>query len=98
MDKLNANQYFYFVDLKDAYYHIEINLRDKHKTGVTTPFGTYQYERLVFGLAGSPYTFTSVMDEVLLLLGSITCLVFMDDVLVFGRTIEEHTDRLREVF
>ena len=38
------------------------------------------------------------MDEVLLGLGSITCLGFMDDVLVFWRTIEEHTDRLREVF
>jgi hypothetical protein len=98
LDRLNGNQYFSFVDLKDAYYHIKIKPEDKHKTGITTPFGTYQYERLAFGLAGSPYTFTRVMDKVLLGLGSITCLVFMDDVLVFGRLLQEHTDRLREIF
>jgi hypothetical protein len=97
LDRLNGNQYFTLVDLKDAYYHIEIRPEDKHKTGITTPFGTYQYERLAFGLAGSPYTFTRVMDEVLLGLGNITCLVFMD-VLIFGRTLSEHTARLREVF
>lgn len=98
LDRFNGNQYFSFVDLKDAYYHIGIKPEDKHKTGITTPFGTYQYERLAFGLAGSPYTFTRFMDEVLLGLGNVTCLVFMDDVLVFGHTLQEHTERLREVF
>lgn len=98
LDRLNGNQYFSFVDLKDAYYHIEIKPEDKHKTGIVTPFGTYQYERLAFGLAGSPYTFTRVMDEVLMGLGNITCLVFMDDILIFGRSMQEHTERLREVF
>lgn len=38
------------------------------------------------------------MDEVLLGLGNVTCLIFMDDVLVFGRTLQEHTERLQEVF
>jgi hypothetical protein len=98
LDRLNGNQYFSFVDLKDAYYHIEIRSEDKHKTGIVTPFGPYHYECLAFGLAGSPYTFTRVMDEVLLGLGNVTCLVFMDDVLNFGRTLQEHTDRLKEVF
>jgi hypothetical protein len=97
LDRLNGNRYFSFVDLKDAYYHIAIRPEDKHKTGITTPFGTYQYERLSFGLARLPYTFTRVMDEVLLGLGNVTCLVFMDDVLIFGRTLQEHTERLREV-
>jgi hypothetical protein len=85
------------VDLKDAYYHNGIKPEDKKKTGIVTPFGTYQYERLAFGLAGSSFTFTRTMDEVLLGLGSVTCLVFMDDVLVFGRTMEEHVERLQQV-
>jgi hypothetical protein len=38
------------------------------------------------------------MDEVLLGLGNVTCLVFMDDVLIFGRTLQEHTELLKEVF
>jgi hypothetical protein len=82
----------------DTYYHVDIKVEDKHKTGIATPFGTYQYEWLAFGLAGSPFTFTRIMDEVLLGLGSVTCLVFMDNVLVFGRTIEEQTERLLQVF
>jgi hypothetical protein len=97
LDRLNGNQYFSVVDLKDVYYHIKIRPEDKHKTGIVTPFGTYQYERLAFGLAGSPYTFTRVMDEVLLGLGNVTCLVSMDDVLIFGRTIQ-NKEQLREVF
>lgn len=98
LDRLNGNQYFSFVDLKDAYYHIEIRPEDKPKTGITTPFWMYQYERLAFGLGGSPYPFTRVMDGVLLGLRKVTCTVFMDDVLVFGRTLPEHTEGLWEVF
>jgi hypothetical protein len=83
------------MDLKDAYYHMGIKPEDKKKTGIETPLGTYQYERLAFGLAGSSFTFTRIMNEVLLGLESVTCLVFMDDVLVFGRTMEEHVERLQ---
>jgi hypothetical protein len=98
LDRLNGHRYFPFVDLKDAYSHIEIRPEDRPKMGITTPFGTYQYERLAFSLAGSPYTFTRIMDEILLGLGNVTRLVFMDDVLDFGRTLQEHTERLRKTF
>jgi hypothetical protein len=45
LDRLNVNRYFTLVDLKDAYYHIGIKPEDKRKTGIVTPFGTYEYER-----------------------------------------------------
>jgi hypothetical protein len=84
--------------MQDAYYHIHIKPEDKHKTGIITPIVSYQYERLAFGLAGAPSTFSKVMDKVLLRLGSVICLIFMDDILVFTKDIDEHADRLRQVF
>jgi hypothetical protein len=98
IDRLNGNQYFTIVDIEDAYYHIPIHERDRHKAGINTPFSTYQYNRLAFGLAGAPYTFTKVINNVLLGLGETTCLNFMDDTLIFSRTIEEHAKRLQKVF
>jgi hypothetical protein len=84
--------------MKDAYYHKPIRHEVKYKTGIITSFGTYQYERLPFGLAGSPSTFMKIIDRVLLGLVNIVCLIFMDDILIFSHDIQEHADRLRNVF
>jgi hypothetical protein len=97
MDRLNGNRSFTFVDLKDAYYHVEIRPEEKQKVGTVKLFGTYQHERLAFGLARSPFTFTRIMYEVLSGLGHITCFVFMDDVPISARTMKEYTKRLREL-
>jgi hypothetical protein len=75
IDRLNGNRYFTFVDLKDAYYHIEIRPEDKYKKNIVTLFGTYQYERLACGLAALPFTFMKIMDDLLLGVGSVTCSV-----------------------
>jgi hypothetical protein len=78
IDRLNGNKYFSVVDMKDAYYHIPIKPEDKHKTGIITKWESFQYERLAFGLAGAPATFTKIMDQFLLGLGNTICLIFMD--------------------
>lgn len=98
LDILNGNKYFSVVDMKDAYYHIPIEPEHKHKTGIITPWGPFQYERLAFGLSGAPATFTKIMDQVLLGLGNTICLIFMDDLLIFSKTIEEQAERLKQVF
>jgi hypothetical protein len=67
IDRISGNKYFTLVDMEDAYYHIPVRKQDGHKT--ITPFGSYQYERLAFGLAGAPSTFTRVINKVLLGLG-----------------------------
>ena len=51
-----------------------------------------------FGLTGAPSVFQRLMDLVLRGLSYITCLVYLDDIIIFGRTFEEHQERLREVF
>jgi hypothetical protein len=98
LDRLSGNKYFSVVDMKDAYYHIPIKPELKHNTGIITPWGFFQYERLAFGLSRAPATFTNIMDQVLLGLGNTICLIFMDDLLIFSKTIEEHAERLQQVF
>jgi hypothetical protein len=98
IDRLNGNRYFTLIDMQDAYHHIPIKPEDKPKTGIKTLLGSYQYERLAFGLAGAPSTFTKVIDRVLLGLGTVTCLIYMDNILIFAKTIEEHAERLGQVF
>jgi hypothetical protein len=69
IDRLSGNKYFTLLDVEDAHYHIPIREQDRHKTGIITTFGSYQYERLAFGLAGAPSTNTGVINNVLLGLG-----------------------------
>jgi hypothetical protein len=99
VDRLRGNQYFTSTDMQDACYHIPIKPEDKPKTGIITPFGSiHQCERLPLNLAGAPSTFTKVMDRVLLGLGTVSCLIKMVDILIFAKTIEEHAERLGQVF
>ena len=67
------------------------------KTAFTVPSGSYNFLRLPYGLSNSPASFQRLMDVVLRDLIANQCYVFMDDVIVFGRTIEEHAERLEHV-
>jgi hypothetical protein len=63
-----------------------------------TPFGSFRYEKMAFGLAGAPATFSKVMDAVLMGLRDMECLVYLDDILIFSATIPEHARQMRLVF
>jgi hypothetical protein len=73
-------------------------MEDRDKTGFVTPFGSFRYERMAFGLSGSPSTFQKVMNYVLLGLKDIECLIYLDDVLIYSPTIVDHARRIRLVF
>jgi hypothetical protein len=68
------------------------------KTGFVTPFGSFRYEKLAFGLEGAPATFSKVMDAVLMGLRDEECLVYLDDILILSAIIPEHARRMRLVF
>lgn len=85
------------MDLRTGYWQVEVDERDREKTAFITPDGLYQFKVMPFGLCTAPATFQRVMDTVLAGLKWQTCLVYLDDVIVFAPSFEEHLSRLKVV-
>ncbi|KAJ4438400.1 hypothetical protein ANN_14345 [Periplaneta americana] len=77
---------------------VEIEEKDKEKTSFCSPYGSFEYNRMAFGLVGALSTFQRLMDSVLSGLKGISCYVYLDGILTVGSTIEEHAQRLEEIF
>ena len=76
-----------------------ITEQDKAKTAFRTSSGQlFEFNQVPFGLCNAPATFSRLMDRVLAGLHWETCLFYLDDIIVFSSTWEEHLARLREVF
>ncbi|XP_029675230.1 uncharacterized protein LOC115242829 [Formica exsecta] len=80
-----------------------MNREDGHKTAFTTPFGHYEFDRMPFGLKNAPATFQRLMDLVLTGLQGKELFVYMDDIVIYATSLEEHErkynalmERLRE--
>lgn len=97
LDRLCHAKYFSSMDLKSGYWQIEVDERDREKTAFVTPDGLYEFKVMPFGLCSAPATFQRVMDTVLAGLKWQMCLVYLDDVVVFAPTFEEHLQRLEAV-
>jgi hypothetical protein len=88
-----GSRYFTLLDIEKADWNILIKEKDKDKTGFVTPFGSFRYERMTFGLSGPPSTFQRVMDVMLFGMRDVAVLVYLDDLLLFSETIEDHARR-----
>lgn len=97
LDRLCSAKYFSSMDLKSGYWQIEVDERDREKTAFITPDGLYEFTAMPFGLCSAPATFQRLMDTVLADLKWQTCLVYLDDVVVFAPTFQEHLHRLELV-
>jgi len=86
------------LDCNSGYWQIPVAVEDQDKTTFTCHDGTYKYIRLPFGLTNAPATFQRASDMILSGVKWKTCLVYLDDVIVFSRTVEEHITHLDEVF
>ena len=99
LDCLNGAQIFSSVDLKSGYWQVELTEESKAMTAFTVgPLGFYECIRMPFGLTNAPATFQRLMESCLGDMHLNWCIIYLDDVIVFSQTPEEHLVRLRGVF
>jgi len=98
LDALGNSKYLSTIDCVSGFYQVPVRTEDQAKTAFSTREGHFHYKKMPFGLKGAPATFQRLMTAVLSGIQGIKCLVYLDDVAVFGKDLETHNDRLREVF
>lgn len=98
LDQLGNARYFSAFDLASGFHQIGMNSKDIPKTAFSTPDGHYEYTRMPFGLKNAPPTFQRMMNKGLKGLIGNSCFVYIDDIIVYGKTIEEHNKNLRILF
>ena len=98
LDQLGNARYFSAFDLASGFHQIGMNPKDVPKTAFSTPNGHYEYTRMPFGLKNAPPTFQRMMNKGLKGLIGNNCFVYIDDIIVYGKTIEEHNKNLRILF
>ena len=98
LDSLSQAQYFSSLDLASGYWQVEMDPESKPKTAFVTFGGLYEWRVMPFGVTNAPATYQRLMEVALAGLLFKSCFCFIDDILVIGRTFEEHLTHLSEVF
>jgi hypothetical protein len=94
-EKINCQKFYTLLDLKDGFYHIELDESSKNKCCFATPFGIYRFLRLPFGVSSAPELFQKINEKVFGDIPGVT--VYFDDVLVAGKTEEQHDKAVKQV-
>ena len=96
---LGGSKYFTVLDMKSGYHQIPIKEEHKPFTAFTVgSLGLFEFNRLPFGLCNSPATYQRFMEDVLGDLNYSICLAYLDDLIVFSNSFEEHLNRLHAIF
>ena len=98
LDTLARAKWFTTLDLISGYWQVEVNPVDREKTAFCTPEGLFEFKIMPFGLCNAPATFQRLMDSILAGLQWSRCLVYLDDVIIVGKTFDEHLQNLQAVF
>jgi len=97
LDSLGDATVFSTLDCNAGYWQIPVAAEDRDKTTFTSHTGLFRFLRLPFGLVNAPASFQRAFVIILSGLRWQTCLVYLDDVIVFSRTVGDHIRHLREV-
>lgn len=95
---LGKSKYFTTIDLTSGFHQIRMKECDIQKTAFSTMNGKYEYTRLPFGLKNAPAIFQRMIDDVLKEYIGKICFVYIDDIIVFGKTEEEHLRNVDTIF
>jgi hypothetical protein len=94
LDRLNDSLIFSKFDMKSGYWQIQISENDRYKTAFTVPFGQFEWNVLPFGLKNAPSEFQKIMNDIFNPYSEFI-IVYIDDVLVFSKTIDQHIKHLK---
>ena len=97
LDTLSGSKWFSTLDLISGYWQVEVEEKDREKTAFCTPDGLFEFKVMPFGLCNAPATFQRLMDMVLAGLQWTNCLVYLDDIIVIGKTFPQHLHNLTKV-
>ena len=97
-DTIQGSAYFTTLDMSWGFYQLPMEPKSQNYTPLSTPFGSFKWLRMPMGLTGSPNTFQSLMEHVLVGLTCNITVPYLDDCIIFSKTPEEHIKRLQQVF
>ena len=98
LDALSGAEWFSTLDLASGYWQVELDEDAKEKSAFTVRGGLYQWRVMPFGLCNAPSTFERLMERILTGLHWEILLVYLDDIIIYGKTFEDELARLRVVF
>ena len=95
--KLGGATFFSTIDLRSGYYHIGLTRESRVKSAFVMPMGKWQFKRTPFGLSQAPAYFQLLSDKVLMGCSGFA-MGYLDDIIIFSKTEEEHLQHLEEIF
>jgi hypothetical protein len=96
-DQMRGAKAFSKIDLRSGYHQLKIRVEDIPKTAFTSRYGLYEFTMMSFGLTNAPAYFMYLMNKVFMEYLDKFVVVFINDILVFSRSEEEHEEHLRLV-